>query len=473
MGTQKAFSNSTLFNGLPPQKVLFCIIDIGKNVHTFSFLTASGQTICPPTKTLTNLQGFNSFSSSLQKAIRQTSPDLVIFAYEASGIYHLPWQDALFARFLDHFNSQAHPTFQIRLLQPSQVKASRQARSPRKRKTDPIDIHAMSDLLAKNLGNPITPPSTTSLLLQQSVANLRYYTQQLASLSISILRTIDRLWPGALINIPRFQRAHPELSPPEPLVRSKPLQRQTLRLLIRHCPNPYHIRQLGPLGIRELFHSHNLRCGPKRANHIYQLAINSLLPPEPLAESLASFLQTQFRLYLEVEQAIALTEQTLAQIIPSSPAKHLLTMPGISTVLAARYLALVGFPLRFETPQQAWALAGMDQEVYITGDKVYLGPITRRGNPYHRDTLFKMGFQVALHCPAIGLTYVNALKRGKGEVGATIHTANRVHRIAFALLRKQEDFRPPPISPAKARYVKEQMRRRKAHRSQKVKARQG
>ena len=57
---------------------------------------------------------------------------------------------------------------------------------------------------------------------------------------------------------------------------------------------------------------------------------------------------------------------------------------------------------------------------------------------------------------------MNALKRGKGEAGAAIHTANRVHRIAFALLRKQEDFHPPPISPAKARYVKEQMRRRKA-----------
>lgn len=56
--------------------------------------------------------------------------------------------------------------------------------------------------------------------------------------------------------VKRFRKMHPELDPPVPLMLSKPLERQTIQALWRHCPNPHHFRQLGQAGIQAFSRRH-------------------------------------------------------------------------------------------------------------------------------------------------------------------------------------------------------------------------
>jgi hypothetical protein len=52
-----------------------------------------------------------------------------------------------------------------------------------------------------------------------------------------------------------------------------------------------------------------------------------------------------------------------------------------------------------------------------------------------------MGYRAALHYAPIGLTFLDAVQRGKCEVLATIHAAHRLNRICFHLLSNDEPFR--------------------------------
>ncbi|MDY6878403.1 MAG: hypothetical protein SWK90_19670 [Chloroflexota bacterium] len=88
----------------------------------------------------------------------------------------------------------------------------------------------------------------------------------------------------------------------------------------------------------------------------------------------------------------------------------------------------------------------MHPSVYISGDVIIHGEMSKQGAPFFRDTLYLMGYQLALHCAYFGNTFLDAIERGKSEVEATIHTAHKVNRVFIHLLQHDEPFDPPDIS---------------------------
>ncbi len=59
-------------------------------------------------------------------------------------------------------------------------------------------------------------------------------------LQLSILTQWDRLWPGVLVDGKAFQKVHPQRKPPQPLVRSRPHDRQLVGYLLDENPNHYY-----------------------------------------------------------------------------------------------------------------------------------------------------------------------------------------------------------------------------------------
>ena len=152
----------------------------------------------------------------------------------------------------------------------------------RKRKTDPIDLLAIAHLLRDGLGQPAFLASGQELQLQLWGHTYRQTQQQRRRLTVNLLADLDRLWPGALVNLKRFKRMHPDLEVPVPLVLSKPLERQRVRAILQHCPNPHHFLALGPDGIQAFFRQHLARCGSKTA----QIAFNVVQQAPPATPSL-------------------------------------------------------------------------------------------------------------------------------------------------------------------------------------------
>jgi hypothetical protein len=297
----------------------------------------------------------------------------------------------------------------------------------------------------RGLGFPARLPTATDLLVRQEVYAIRATQAEQRRVANRIITTFDQLIPGAFINTRRFARAHPDLPVPSPLA-TRPLERQRIEALITLCPNPYDVLALGSQGIIDLFHDHGYPCGPKTADKILAVVQRALLPPPDVAPAFAAILQREFEHYQFLASQRQKGVDNLESLLPSTSARHLLAIPGASTHLVARYLTGVGSVNDVLFADQVWRKAGMTPSVYISGDVVIHGEMSKQGDPFFRDTLYLLGYHLALHCAYFGDTFLKAIERGKSEVEATIHTAHKVNRVFIHLLQHDEPFDPPDIA---------------------------
>jgi hypothetical protein len=84
---------------------------------------------------------------------------------------------------------------------------------------------------------------------------------------------------------------------------------------------------------------------------------------------------------------------------------------------------------RFPSANHLWSYAGYDPIINDSGNGRYHGPISRRGSPYLRVTLFQMGVLASRHNPATARVYVRARDRGVGDVKRMQHAACRTERM--------------------------------------------
>jgi len=427
---------AALIANLGPDRILYVPLDIGKNVHWMRAVTGAGRIVHPPKELLANQTGYAYFQQCLLSWLTGGQFDLIVIGNEPTGIYHENWCRHILTDFAPYLTEDAHPQLRYRFINPYQSKLERQKLTLRPRNTDRIALAALSSLLQQGQGNPAFLPDPHVALLHQYVFFAHQATRNLKAARIEINRQFDRIWPGAVINVKRFQRAHPDLPVPTPIVQSKPLERESVRLLLEHCPNPYDIRALGVEGIIHLFHEHGLRCGPVTAGQVLNCAQRSLLHPPPIVEVYVQGLQQLLADEAHWLQRQQWAFQNLEAIVFDTPARHLLSLRGVSSRWAAYYLDLVGYPPRFDWADQVWAYVGFDTVLDQSGDdnpdKKFC--ISKRGETFHRNVLGWMGVLVASHHPTFGQTFIAAEERGLGFWGAVIHTGHKVHRTCFRLL---------------------------------------
>jgi len=465
-----------LTEGIPYAQVLIAPIDIGKNADWAAFHTREGLLLHEALEVSTLKQGFERYVHTLETLITEHHPQLVVLGHEPTGVYHESWSRNLMARYAQHLAGTATPRFLYHFVNSYQVKLNRTQLTLSFNKTDLIDLGAIGDLLMRGLGFPARLSTASELLVRQEVRALRALQAEQRRVANRILTTFDQLIPGAFLNTRRFSRAHPDLPEMAPLA-TRPLQRQMVQALITLCPNPYELLTLGRQGIIALFHAHGYRCGPKTADKILAVVQRALLPPPEVAPAFAVILQRDFEHY----QFLATQQQrgldTLQALLPATPARHLLAIPGTSAHLVARYLTGVGCIDNVLFADQVWRKAGMTPAVYSSGDMLIFGHMSKQGDPFFRDTLYLLGYQLALHCPYFGNTFLKAIARGKSEIEATIHTAHKVNRVFIHLLQHDEPFDPPniPDYAAFCRQGKRQMQlyldTKKKRRQHKAKAR--
>ena len=442
--------------GCDAQRVLIVAWDIGKDVHVLYVGTAAGETLLAPTKVSSLASGYEWTRQQVDSHLNSGRYDLVVMGHEPTGVYHESLSQQLVMDYQQHWTEEARPPVRYRWLNPALVKMERQRQSQRQRKTDKIDVLAVARLLAAGQGRPAPALTEAETALRLTLRRVQQLEQRQRRLGIGLLRSLDRLWPGALGHARAYRQTHPELPPLLHLVSSRPLERMRLRVLLEHCADPHRLRALGVDGIQHLFRSHDERCGRKTAQHIDAVARQSLLPGAGVSALLAEQVQADFAQYRLLEDQIAADEARAVALLPATAGQVLTTMPGVSPTLATRYLAGLGDPDRFQTARQVWAYAGYDPMQADSGNRRHSGAISHRGSPYLRATLYQIGYLTALHCPDCTRVYVQARQRGLATTLAIIHVANKANRILFALLTSQEPYRSP-LSDEEAAYWRRQL----------------
>ena len=165
--------------------------------------------------------------------------------------------------------------------------------------------------------------------------------------------------------------------------------------------------------------------------------------------------------YQDLDAKIArLDKMTQAEAANTEPCKRLKQVIGIGPQTALALFAHVGNATHFKSGRQMSAYLGLTPREHSSGGKHRLLGITKRGNVRLR-TLFILGARAAIQG-------IGRRKRGKngqpaklssldkwilgmvnriGLFKATVALANKMCRIAWALLAKGEEFNPVKLCP--------------------------
>jgi transposase len=152
------------------------------------------------------------------------------------------------------------------------------------------------------------------------------------------------------------------------------------------------------------------------------------------------------QLHASEAQIDALDAEILKWHRASETSRRLATIPGVGPVIASAIASSVPDPTVFTSARQFAAWLGLVPRQNSTGGKPRLGRISKQGDANLRRLLI-IGAQSALHWarPSKSHAWIIALKGRRPRKVAAVALANKMARIAWALMTRGERYRAPRI----------------------------
>jgi transposase len=145
-------------------------------------------------------------------------------------------------------------------------------------------------------------------------------------------------------------------------------------------------------------------------------------------------------------------ERRIAAMAKHSPAvARLQTIPGVGLLVATGILAFVGDVQRFPSARHFASYLGLTPRESSSGSRRWLGGISKRGDRYLRTLLIHGARAALVHAhskPDPDRLRAWALHRETtaGFKNATVALANKIARIAWAVLKHDRDFTAVPVA---------------------------
>lgn len=160
--------------------------------------------------------------------------------------------------------------------------------------------------------------------------------------------------------------------------------------------------------------------------------------PSPLREGLIAIKETLQAVERKLE---GIDRQMVAAGRANATCRHLVTAPGYGPILSSAMAALVIDPSAFRRSSDFAASLGLVPRQDGTGGKVRLGPISKRGNGYLRRLLVNGATSLIKAQHVRQDPWVAKLLASKPRKVVAVALANKLARIGWALMTRQEDFR--------------------------------
>ncbi len=165
--------------------------------------------------------------------------------------------------------------------------------------------------------------------------------------------------------------------------------------------------------------------------------------PSPLRDGLLAIFDTLRGIDRKLE---AIDRQLVKAGRENATYRHLLTAPGYGPILASAMAAMVIEPTAFRRSSDFAASLGLVPRQEGTGGKVWLGPISKRGNRYLRRLLVNGATAVVNSKRAKEDPWLARLLAAKPRKLVAVALANKMARIGWALMTRQQDFRRLPAA---------------------------
>lgn len=149
-----------------------------------------------------------------------------------------------------------------------------------------------------------------------------------------------------------------------------------------------------------------------------------------------------------VQERIAAIERELQGVLDQSPlAQWLTTVPGIGLITATALVAFVGDFRRFPTARHFASSLGLTPRESSSGERRYLGRITKRGDAYLRTLLIHGARSVLAWArrssnPTPLQQWMLQVQARRTRNIAAVAVANKMARFAWVVANQQRKFRP-------------------------------
>jgi transposase len=142
-----------------------------------------------------------------------------------------------------------------------------------------------------------------------------------------------------------------------------------------------------------------------------------------------------------LDSEVGLIERELArQAMSSQEIRRLMTVPGVSLVSAAAFVAAAGDIHRFSSPKKLVSYVGLDPRVRQSGEgPARHGRISKQGSSEARHMLCEAAW-VAVRTPGPLRAFYERVRARRGSQVALVATARKLSVLFWHLLTREEDY---------------------------------
>ena len=391
-------------------------IDVSKFKHTCCIISGDGEIIKKSFDFSNSKEGFDSLIE-IFKSVDQ-SESLFQIVMEATGHYH----ECLF-RYLVANN------YQVQIKNPVVIARFKQSEYLDKAKTDNLDALLIAQYASKH---PFSPSMLKSYNIERirRISRAKYFLYQDKERTINHLhRYLDESFPELI----------PFLRKREDIKRYQGrnfFDSKTTLWFVENFPSAKKFSNARSETAEKLRRMSRGAFSLIKFNELRAIAKNSI--GVSFQETEEIIIQLVHELRNIQERNDRLDELLIPLIDETSP--NLLTVPGIGYRLAGLLISEIGDASEFPSADKMIKFAGLDVRVYQSGTIEKHGAIRKRGSPLLRYALFQAAEKARIHCPEIAEFYSKKKGEGKHPICALTHTARKILRIVWALLKTGQNY---------------------------------
>jgi len=182
----------------------------------------------------------------------------------------------------------------------------------------------------------------------------------------------------------------------------------------------------------------------------FLLGIEQAMNDLNISELLKSELRLTLQEFETTSGHIAHIESQLRQYAEQNPqCKILHSIPGIGVINATALACKYGDGSQFDNARGLAVSLGLTPKLSASGHKEYMHGISKRGDPYLRKQLIHGARALLMICDKRKddalCRWALKIKQRRGQNIAVVALANRLARLAWVLLHKQEMYRSRPV----------------------------
>lgn len=387
--------------------MLYIGIDISSKKHDCCIVGCDGEDLTPVFTFENNVEGYE----FLLHTIRSLGEDFkdVKIGLEATGHYS--------NNLISYLHSYG---FCLTVFNPLQVNLYRKAGTLRKTKTDKADSKLLAQMLIST-ENCVYSPNAPEISELKALVRHRF---RLVAMRTKLKTSVSRL----------LEILFPELSCAVSTIHQASSYAMLLELPTAEAISKCHLTRLTNI----LHQSSKHRYGREKALEIKALATKSIGTNSP---AVGFELQQTIRLLGNIREEMGILDKRIKALMLQIDSP-ILTIPGISFTLGSTILAEIGNIENFQSPNKLLAFAGLEPSTHQSGKyQATNTPMVKRGSSYLRWALLQAALLVANYDPTFKEYYAKKEREGKHHFVVLNHTARKLVRVIFHLLKHNTGFK--------------------------------